>query len=339
MNQLALSELDGSFALGAGASPPPGYTPLQFEALCIAEGEWSQSCKRLGVAKAIDRFASAIGLVVNLEATGTAAQAKQGGAGENERQGALRSFVYNAGLGEPIAQLARDGLPVENLEYLRGVRHYCAATIPEAALVANGALKAELPAAELLQPANVNIDRLRAIGRAVGSACGVPAESPLCGQHGVQLFDFSTRARALCPFRLLALRERGAQVLALDIEGQPVLAAARTAKLARELAAASQLVAEKKRAAATARDALGSTESLASAVESSALVTQQRLDFERAEEHLRVARERCAAHEAERGGLARARTRGCRGSLRERWRSARTPGGRRAARALLAAGR
>ena len=35
--------------------------------LTLTLGEWSQTCKRLGVGKSIDRFTQAIGLVINME--------------------------------------------------------------------------------------------------------------------------------------------------------------------------------------------------------------------------------------------------------------------------------
>jgi len=46
---------------------PSDVRLVQFDALALAEGEWSPTCKRLGVTKTVDRFATAIGLVVNLE--------------------------------------------------------------------------------------------------------------------------------------------------------------------------------------------------------------------------------------------------------------------------------
>jgi len=65
-NQLQSSELDRSFALTAEEPVPSGVEPIRFDALVLAEGEWSNTCERLGVSKSIDRFARAIGLVINL---------------------------------------------------------------------------------------------------------------------------------------------------------------------------------------------------------------------------------------------------------------------------------
>jgi len=43
-NMLQLSELDPSFALPAGEAPPEGIDTVGFDALLLAEGEWSQTC-------------------------------------------------------------------------------------------------------------------------------------------------------------------------------------------------------------------------------------------------------------------------------------------------------
>ena len=60
-NQLQTSDLDEDFALPAGAQCPEGVERVAFDALILAEGEWSETCKRLGVTKSIDRFTQAIG--------------------------------------------------------------------------------------------------------------------------------------------------------------------------------------------------------------------------------------------------------------------------------------
>ena len=44
-NLLQESSLDASFALAATDAPPPGCSEaLEFDALVLAEGEWSRSC-------------------------------------------------------------------------------------------------------------------------------------------------------------------------------------------------------------------------------------------------------------------------------------------------------
>ena len=66
-NMLQTSDLDPSFALAGSEAPPDEIEEIGFDALLLAEGEWSQTCKRLGVGKSIDRFTQAIGLVINME--------------------------------------------------------------------------------------------------------------------------------------------------------------------------------------------------------------------------------------------------------------------------------
>ena len=56
-NQLQRSELDPSFALPAEAAAAEGVERLPFDALLLAEGEWSDTCKRLGVSKSVREMA------------------------------------------------------------------------------------------------------------------------------------------------------------------------------------------------------------------------------------------------------------------------------------------
>ena len=59
-NLLQSTALDESFAVSARAPRPAGVQPLGFDAMLLAEGEWSDTCKRLGVTKSIDRFTQVI---------------------------------------------------------------------------------------------------------------------------------------------------------------------------------------------------------------------------------------------------------------------------------------
>ena len=72
-NLLQTSELDASFArMHAGSEPPPDeIVEIGFDALLLAEGEWSQTCKRLGVGKSVDRFTQAIGWLHRVTASVT----------------------------------------------------------------------------------------------------------------------------------------------------------------------------------------------------------------------------------------------------------------------------
>ena len=55
-NQLQTSEIDPTFAIRGSNPTPPGVETIDFDALLLAEGEWSPTCKRLGVSKSVDRF-------------------------------------------------------------------------------------------------------------------------------------------------------------------------------------------------------------------------------------------------------------------------------------------
>jgi len=65
-NLMQVSELDTSFALRAAADAPASVSRLPFEALLLAEGEWSDTSSKLGITKAVDKFPLALGLVINM---------------------------------------------------------------------------------------------------------------------------------------------------------------------------------------------------------------------------------------------------------------------------------
>ena len=76
--------------------------------LLLAEGEWSKTCGKLGVCKAIDRFSLAIGLVINMLVDHSDPATKK-----------LESFCQTS-LGPVVASLEQQGIQVENVEYLKG---------------------------------------------------------------------------------------------------------------------------------------------------------------------------------------------------------------------------
>lgn len=225
-NYLQASELDTAFALLAGAPPPDGAdAQYAFEALLLAEGEWSSTCKKLSVTKAIDRFSLAIGLVINMEHDMDDAAVKK-----------LKSFVQSGGLGSEIAKLNSAGVQCENCEFLKGETLYIAVTVKKPALIAKGVLKQDLPGQQLLTRENVDDAALLKVARTVATLIGVPAATPFCGHHAAKLFDFSTRARCLAPFKVLALSKvADKQVVALDLSAQPFLAASESTWLLRNV--------------------------------------------------------------------------------------------------------
>ena len=237
LNYMQASPLDSTFAIADGADPPTGAnTMLPFDALLLAEGEWSRSCTRLGVVKAIDRFSLAIGLVINLQLDPA-----------DERTRKKESFHESFHLGPTVGALASVGLQCENLEYLRGETHYIAVTVKKASLLLHRVLLHDRSALEgppLLARENVSDAALLVVARTIASHVGLPETTPFCAHHPAKLFDFSTRARALAPFKVLAVQRDVAgaagaagaaaeRVVALDLAAQPYLAEAETAHLAR----------------------------------------------------------------------------------------------------------
>jgi len=209
--------------------PRPRRRPQEptFDALLLAEGEWSSTCKKLSVTKAIDRFSLAIGLVINLVYDETQPELKK-----------LKPFVQSGGLGSEISKLVAAGINAENIELLKGETVYLAVTVKKPTLLAKNVLKEDLPGAQLLTRANVDDQALLQLARSVATLVGVPPATPFCNHHPAKLFDFSSRARCLAPFKVLATKRLGSEgegVVALDLSAQPFLAELESAWLARNV--------------------------------------------------------------------------------------------------------
>lgn len=237
------------FVLPGVSAPPADVRRLHFDALVIAEGEWSTTCNLLGIAKTVDKFATAIGLVVNMQL-------------EPIHPSSLRSFVAT-GVAPQLAQLAQSGLACENLEYLKGETHYLAVTLKKKTLLARGVLRKDEAGTALLGSENVDLNALMAVGRELASFVGIPASAPFAEFHPVKLFDFSSRARCLAPFRVLGVNKEGNAPVCLDLEVCQCLREAQTRYLAEEVELAST-------AAQQRADRLAQTE--AAVVEASAAV-------------------------------------------------------------------
>jgi len=194
---------------------------LHFDALVIAEGEWSTTCSLLGITKAVDKFATAIGLIVNMHL-------------DTSSPSSLRSFVAT-GVAPQLVQLAQAGLECENLEYLKGETHYIAATMRKKTLLAEGVLKADAVGPALLHASNVDIEQLLRLGRNLATFVGIPDSAPFADFHPVKLFDFSSRARCIAPFRVLGVDPTN-QPCCLDLEVCACLREAQSRYLAHEVA-------------------------------------------------------------------------------------------------------
>jgi hypothetical protein len=239
-NMLATSELDATFALGAEVVRPLDVDALPFDALLLAEGEWSNTCKQLGVAKSVDRFTQALGLVLNL-----LIDPKE----PKTREPYMRSF--NISPLEPLGlELKAAGIDFEFGEFLRGETHYIVLSVKKASLLSHGVLRADCGSGLLLTPSNLDESRLLELGRRVATLVGLPETTQFAPHHPAKLFDYSTRARCLCPFRVLGVREGGASpggVIAMDLEAQPYLKQEETKYHARSRAEADMEIAQRAR--------------------------------------------------------------------------------------------
>ena len=94
---------------------------------------------------------------------------------------------------------------VENVEYLRGQTHYIAVTVKKVSLLNHGVLlkdRSALDGAPLLSRANVDDAKLLTLARTVATHIGLPETTQFAQPHPAKLFDFSTRARCLAPFKV-----------------------------------------------------------------------------------------------------------------------------------------
>ena len=124
-NLLQTSSLDPSFAMPASVPRPADAEAIEIDALLLAEGEWSQSCKRLGISKSVDRFSQAIGLVINMMIDVDEPRTKD----PNMRS---RNITPLDTVGVALTQA---GIKFEFGEYLKGVSggtHYIALSIKKA---------------------------------------------------------------------------------------------------------------------------------------------------------------------------------------------------------------
>ena len=202
-----------------------------------ALAEWSKTCTKLGVTKAIDRFSLAIGIVINMLVDPSDESTKK------------KDSFHEGGLGPTVGALASEGILVENLEYLRGETHYIAVTVKKVSLLGHGVLlkdRSALDGAPLLGRDNVNDAALLKLARTIVTHVGLPESTAFAPVHPAKLFDFSTRARCLCPFKILGVKqgveqgaEQGAEaaaserVVAFDLAAQPFLASTESAHLQR----------------------------------------------------------------------------------------------------------
>jgi hypothetical protein len=118
-NLMQTSGLDPSLIVSPDQVPSGDVSVAPLDALILAEGEWSDTCKRLGIEKSVDRFTQAIGLVLNLVYDHTDPRTD-----DNH----IRS-MYITPLDPVGRSLLAAGIDIEFGEYLKGATHYIAMTV------------------------------------------------------------------------------------------------------------------------------------------------------------------------------------------------------------------
>ncbi|KAJ3346645.1 [F-actin]-monooxygenase mical3 [Kappamyces sp. JEL0680] len=168
---------------------PPSATLIPFDSIIVAEGQSSRLIRHLGFQRHLQRFANAIGIVVNLDFS----QDKNGPERKLEEVHVFRmsAFWKQSVLGV----LSQKGIDLENLEYKRGPgNHFIASTSSLKTLEAVGVIRGiRATVGETLSSDNVDIAKLYEMGREIASSLGIPSSSPFCSKNGVQVFDFSSR--------------------------------------------------------------------------------------------------------------------------------------------------
>ncbi|KAJ3090307.1 [F-actin]-monooxygenase mical3 [Quaeritorhiza haematococci] len=175
-----------------------------FTSLIVAEGESSRLIRRLGFDRKVTRFNEAIGIVVNLDFS-PAAKIKPSAAERKIDEFVVwrSSATWQA---TPLGPLSKQGIELENMEYMRGTEtHFIAATTRLRHLASLGIIKSVQPSVKgSLAASNVDFERLRShLARPLATAAGIAEDAPLLTKHGIQIFDFSCRGLCIDPLRFL----------------------------------------------------------------------------------------------------------------------------------------
>lgn len=228
-------EVDPAFLNASNSTDPDGAVAtthkmenIAFDAYMIAEGGWSDSTKKLGFDKMVDKFQSAFGLVINMKYNP-----------HDMKEKSMKSKIHFALSGEwPLKKCL---IQSEFIEYLKGETHFFALVvnkrnvaqdstervlqdidekdrdcIPESVLehlrfastqkglLEMGVFREDKPTGHaILAPENVDVDRLHEMAREITTEMGLPSTTEFYETNPVQLFDFSRRARCVHPVRVL----------------------------------------------------------------------------------------------------------------------------------------
>ena len=151
-------------------------------------------------------------------------------------RGTLRVWLISRGV--PCATRRPTPILTHAYHALGAAQHYMVVTIKKASLVSRGALRADLASAELLTKDNLDVPKLMELSREIATIIGLPESTQFCDFHPAKLFDFSSRARCVAPFRVLGIKPGGARagsIVSADLEVHPYLSAEESKYLQRTL--------------------------------------------------------------------------------------------------------
>ena len=167
---------------------------VPFDHLLLAEGERARLTQRLGFDRRVTRYASAIGLVLNI---------KQAQMSSNHEKFVVS--MADGGGGAALGQLAQRGIVCENVELLPATDSlFVVATVRKESLLARGVLRADQGRA-IVSRDNVDLEKLDALALDIASVL-LPSSAgaiEFAEHHPKQLFDFSSKAKCDAAARTL----------------------------------------------------------------------------------------------------------------------------------------
>lgn len=175
---------------------------LPVDTLMVAEGERSALLANLGFSRAVTRYASAVGLVVNV----VRGAAPNGG--EAVGVASMSAADWNSGEKSALAKMAAGGIKCENVEHLvSSEARFFVCTVMKETLVDRGVFIADPEDGTRIVIArdNINTDALWKLARDVCTFFGFP-DAEFAPHNPVQCFDFSAKGELIEKARVLGDR-------------------------------------------------------------------------------------------------------------------------------------
>jgi hypothetical protein len=184
---------------------------LPVTTLMVAEGERSALLANLGFSRAVTRYASAVGLVVNVvrgAAPGNVVRGAAPGGGEAVGVASLAAADWNSGEKSALAKMAAAGIKCENVEHLvSSEARFFVCTVMKETLIDRGVFIADPEDGTRIVIAreNINTDALWKLARDVCAHFGF-ADAEFAPHNPVQCFDFSAKGELIEKARVLGDR-------------------------------------------------------------------------------------------------------------------------------------